>query len=165
MVTFDENVKDSPANVIEGGANRGENLFHSFSELNVNDLQRVYFANPQGIQRIFSRVTGNNISNINGVLGVLGNANLFILNPNGIIFGPNASLDVNGSFVATTADRIVFGNQFSFSASNPQNVPPLLTVNVPLGLQYGRNSGRTTNFANQGVGLQVPTDQTIAPIN
>lgn len=165
VVTSGVDVKGSPASVIEGGANRGQNLFHSFSEFNVNDLQRVYFANPQGIQRIFSRITGQNISSVNGLLGVLGNASLFILNPNGIIFGQNASLDINGSFVATTADRIIFGNEFSFSASNPQNVPPLLAVNVPLGLQYGRNSGKITNLAvTQGIGLQVPTDKTIALI-
>ncbi len=100
IVTSNATVKDLPASLIEGGAERGTNLFHSFSEFSIGDLQRVYFANPIGIERIFSRVTGNNLSNINGVLGVLGNADLFFLNPNRIIFGENASLDVNGSFIA-----------------------------------------------------------------
>ncbi|MGK7934965.1 MAG: filamentous hemagglutinin N-terminal domain-containing protein, partial [Xenococcaceae cyanobacterium] len=86
---------------INGGAIRDANLFHSFQEFNVEVGKEAYFANPDGIANIFSRVTGNNISDIQGVLGVLdGNANLFFLNPNGIIFGENASLDVGGSFVA-----------------------------------------------------------------
>lgn len=90
--------------LIEGGARRDSNLFHSFSEFNINNGQRVFFANPAGVDRILSRVTGNTQSNILGTLGVLGNADLFLLNPNGIVFGPNARLDVWGSFLATTAD-------------------------------------------------------------
>ncbi|MDJ0680361.1 MAG: filamentous hemagglutinin N-terminal domain-containing protein [Xenococcaceae cyanobacterium MO_167.B52] len=113
IVTPNATIKDLPASLIEGGAERGTNLFHSFSEFNIGDLERVYFANPTGIERIFSRVTGNNLSNIDGVLGVLGNADLFFLNPNGIIFGQNASLDVNGSFMGSTADSLVFGDEFT----------------------------------------------------
>ena len=163
VVTPNVNVQGLPASLIEGGANRGTNLFHSFSEFNIGDLERVYFANPTGIERIFSRVTGNNISNIDGVLGLLGNADLFFLNPNGIIFGQNASLDINGSFIGSTADSLVFGDEFTFSASNPTKVPPLLTVNIIPGLQYGNNPGTITNFsATNGVGLQVPSNETIA---
>lgn len=73
--------------LIEGGAIRDTTLFHSFREFNVNDAQQVYFANPDGIVNILTRVTGNNISRILGTLGVLGSANLFLINPNGIIFG------------------------------------------------------------------------------
>ena len=163
VVTPNVNVKDSPASLIEGGAERGVNLFHSFSEFNIGDLERVYFANPTGIERIFSRVTGNKVSNIEGLLGVVGNADLFFLNPNGIILGENGSLDVNGSFIGSTADSLVFGDEFVFSASNPTDVLPLLTVNIVPGLQYGNNPGAITNFsiANE-VGLQVPADETIA---
>ena len=94
-----ENSKFTPTGVkdlIEGGAIRGNNLFHSFSEFNVNNNQLVYFSNPTGINNILTRVTGNNISNIFGTLGVNGNANLFLINPNGIIFGQNAKLDIKG---------------------------------------------------------------------
>ncbi|MHC5721296.1 MAG: two-partner secretion domain-containing protein, partial [Nostoc sp.] len=70
---------------IEGGAARGTNLFHSFQDFNVGVGRGIYFANPQGITNIFSRVTGSNSSNIFGKLGVLGNANLFLLNTNGIV--------------------------------------------------------------------------------
>ncbi|NEQ83357.1 MAG: filamentous hemagglutinin N-terminal domain-containing protein, partial [Moorea sp. SIO2I5] len=130
-------VKGLPADLIEGGATRGDNLFHSFSDFNVGDLQRVYFANPAGINNILSRVTGSNISKIFGTLGVDGAANLFLLNPNGIVFGANSQLDVAGSFVGSTANSIVFGNGTEFSATNPEE-PPLLTINITPGLQYGK---------------------------
>ncbi|NJO64862.1 MAG: filamentous hemagglutinin N-terminal domain-containing protein, partial [Richelia sp. RM2_1_2] len=112
---------------IGGGVILDANLFHSFQEFNVSEGGSVYFANPEGISDIFSRVTGNNPSNIFGKLGVLGDANLFLINPNGIVFGENASLDVGGSFVASTANGIEFGEQGSFSASNPE-IPRLLNV-------------------------------------
>jgi filamentous hemagglutinin family protein len=128
----------APPGIINGGATRGANLFHSFSNFNVPNGGSIYFANPAGIERIFSRVTGTTRSNILGTLGVLGNADLFLLNPNGIVFGPNARLDVRGSFIASTANSLVFDNGVAFSATNPQ-APPLLTVNVPIGLQYGSN--------------------------
>lgn len=144
-----------PADLIEGGATRGANLFHSFDQFNINDGQRVYFANPLGIENILSRVTGNNLSNILGTLGVDGGANLFLLNPNGIIFGANASLDITGSFVASTANRLVFDNGSEFSATNPE-APPLLTINLPPGLQYGANpSGIIANTGNLAVGQDL----------
>jgi filamentous hemagglutinin family protein len=128
-ITPNVNIKGLPADRIDGGATRGANLFHSFQEFNVGELQRVYFANPTGISNILTRVTGSNISNILGTLGVDGGANLFFINPNGILFGNNARLDVAGSFVGTTANSFVFGNGLEFSATNPQNLSPLLTVN------------------------------------
>jgi filamentous hemagglutinin family protein len=137
-------VRGSLGDVIEGGAIRGSALFHSFDDFNVNEGQRVYFANPDAIQAILSRVTGRNISNIRGTLGVDGTADLFLLNPNGIIFGENAQLDVRGSFVATTADRFTFPDGSQFSSVDPQ-APPLLTVNTPIGLQYGAAPGSIRN--------------------
>ena len=91
---------------IEGGATRGANLFHSFEEFNVDEGGAAYFTNPAGIENILSRVTGSNPSEILGTLGVLGNANLFLINPNGIVFGPNARLDVGGSFVDRKSTRL-----------------------------------------------------------
>ncbi|MEM9273299.1 MAG: filamentous hemagglutinin N-terminal domain-containing protein [Cyanobacteria bacterium P01_F01_bin.143] len=139
--------QDAFWDLIEGGAIRDNNLFHSFSEFNVNDGARVDFANPEGIANILTRVTGNNISEIFGTLGVNGGANLFLLNPNGIIFGENASLDVSGSFLATTADSYIFNNGFAYSASNPE-VPPLLTINIPIGLQFGDRAEAIVNRAS-----------------
>ncbi|MGB3650042.1 MAG: filamentous hemagglutinin N-terminal domain-containing protein, partial [Rivularia sp. (in: cyanobacteria)] len=69
--------------LIEGGAIRNNNLFHSFKEFNVNSNQKVYFSNPDNITNILTRVTGSNASKIFGTLGVNGNANLFLINPNG----------------------------------------------------------------------------------
>ncbi|NJO65866.1 MAG: filamentous hemagglutinin N-terminal domain-containing protein, partial [Richelia sp. RM2_1_2] len=87
------------------------------------------------IQNVLTRVTGNNPSEILGILGTISNrnfdpsnANLFLINPNGIVFGENATLDINGSFVGTTANGIEFGEQGFFSATNPETTP-LLTVN------------------------------------
>ncbi|MDX2214799.1 MAG: S-layer family protein [Oculatellaceae cyanobacterium bins.114] len=137
-----------PTNIVEGGARRGANLFHSFSNFNINSGQRIDFANPAGVDRILTRVTGNSRSEILGTLGVLGNADFFLINPNGILFGPDARLEMRGSFVASSAEAIVFPNQISFSASNPQT-PPLLTVSVPLGLQFGANP---RNLMMQGTG-------------
>ena len=149
-----DNIQGLPSDVIEGGATRGANLFHSFSEFNIEEGRGAYFANPEGIANILSRVTGSNASNILGTLGVLGNANLFFINPNGIIFGSNASLDLKGSFVGSTADSLVFENGFEFSASNPQ-VPPLLTVNIPIGLGFRDNqTGILVNTGNLEVGQQ-----------
>ncbi|KAM3110392.1 filamentous hemagglutinin N-terminal domain-containing protein [Phormidesmis sp. 146-33] len=104
---------------IEGGAIRGANLFHSFSQFNIESGRGAYFANPAGIQNILSRVTGANRSEILGRLGVLGDANLFLINPNGIISGADSSLDVRGSFLATTANAVRLGDTGLFSASQP----------------------------------------------
>lgn len=127
---------DAITDRIEQGAVRGENLFHSFQEFNIDEGRRAYFANPDGIRNILSRVTGDDVSDILGTLGVDGNANLFFLNPNGIVFGENARLDVAGSFVASTGDRFDFPDGRSFNATEP-NAPPLLTVNITPGLQMG----------------------------
>jgi filamentous hemagglutinin family protein len=125
---------------IEGGAVRGGNLFHSFQQFNVRTGEGVYFANPAGVTNILTRVTGGSISQIDGVVGVLGNANLFLLNPQGILFGDGARLDLGGSFVGTTADRIKFADGVEFSAAMSGNAP-LLTVSVPVGLGMGSQSG------------------------
>jgi filamentous hemagglutinin family protein len=122
---------------IEGGARRGSTLFHSFSSFNVGTDEYVYFASPDGIDTLVSRVTGNAASTIAGTLGVNGSADLFLLNPNGIIFSPTAQLDIRGSFLASTASQFVFSSGGGFSATNPQ-VPPLLTIEVPIGLQRGQ---------------------------
>ena len=155
-----DTIKNLPSDVIEGGASRGSNLFHSFQEFNVNEGRGAYFANPAVIQNIFSRVTGGNISHILGTLGVLGNANLYLINPNGIIFGPNARLDVRGAFFGSTADGLLFNNNYDFSASNP-TAPPLLTVDIPLGVRFRENTGDINSTAN----LATPSDLTLQGAN
>ncbi|MEG5162715.1 filamentous hemagglutinin N-terminal domain-containing protein [Microcoleus sp. AT3-A2] len=142
--TVPDRINNLPSDRIEGGATRGANLFHSFQQFNVGEGRGAYFANPNGIANIFTRVTGGNPSNILGVLGVQGNANLFLLNPKGIVFGPNARLDLRGSFLASSADSVVFNNGYQFSSRNPQSVP-LLNVNIPIGLNFRENPGKIIN--------------------
>lgn len=144
IVTPNVTINNNLADRIDGGATRGSNLFHSFEQFNIGENQRVYFANPNGIKNIFSRITGNNISNILGTLGVEGTANLFLLNPNGIIFGKNATLDLRSSFVASTANSIQFGDRGFFSATNP-TTPPLLTVNPSAFLFNQQTTGKIEN--------------------
>ncbi len=154
-------VQGSPAALVQGGALRGANLFHSFLNFNVGQGERVYFANPSGIRNILGRVTGADPSQILGTLGVTGAANLFLINPHGILFGPQARLDISGSFTASTADRFLWSTGAEFSATNPQ-AAPLLQVNLQPGLQYGATSQAT--ITNQGQ-LRVGQDLTLAAAN
>ena len=145
---------------IDGGAIRGSNLFHSFKEFNIDSGKSVYFNNPGAIENILTRVTGRNPSQIFGKLGVLGNANLFLINPNGIIFGENATLDIGGSFIGSTADSIKLNDGTEFSATN-SSVNPILTISVPLGLQYGGNPGDIEVLKSK---LQVADSNSLALI-
>ncbi|RMF66050.1 MAG: filamentous hemagglutinin N-terminal domain-containing protein, partial [Cyanobacteria bacterium J069] len=119
---------------IHGGAQRGRNLFHSLQRLDVERGGSVFFVPDAVVRTILTRVTGDRRSEIRGTLGVVGNANLILMNPNGILFGRNARLNIAGSFVGTTADAIAFGDQGVFSAL-PTEVPASLTIN-PSALLY-----------------------------
>ncbi len=152
-VTSNQEIHGINSTLIEGGAIRDSNLFHSFQEFNIDEGRGAYFSNPAAVQNIFSRVTGGNISKIFGTLGVLGNANLFFLNPNGILFGANASLDLQGSFLGSSGDRLFFENGWEFSASQPE-APPLLTINMPIGLGFLDNQrSKVENAGNLTVGF------------
>ncbi|MCJ8280779.1 MAG: filamentous hemagglutinin N-terminal domain-containing protein, partial [Rivularia sp. ALOHA_DT_140] len=133
------------------GIQKGNNLFHSFEEFSIPQGSSAIFKNSTDIVNIINRVTGGNISNIDGLIKANGSANLFLINPAGIVFGENASLNIGGSFFATTAESILFKDGFEFSAVNPKN-QPLLTISTPLGLQMGSNSG---NIEVQGSGHQI----------
>ncbi|MEH1827841.1 MAG: filamentous hemagglutinin N-terminal domain-containing protein [Nostoc sp.] len=158
---------------IQGGTRLGSNLFHSFKEFSVLNGTTAEFKNTEGIQNIISRVTGNSISNIDGILKVNSPANLFLINPNGIIFGTHASLNIGGSFIASTASSLNFADGTKFSATNPQ-ATPLLTVSVPIGLQFGttaapiRNQSQAAspdgaiNIFQKPVGLRVLPGKTLA---
>ncbi|MBN4001742.1 MAG: filamentous hemagglutinin N-terminal domain-containing protein [Nostoc sp. LPT] len=173
VVTPQLDIDGHPIDQIDGGAIRGTNLFHSFENFSVPTNSTAYFNNGTNIQNIISRVTGKSISNIDGILKANGIANLFIINPNGIIFGPNASLNIGGSFVASTASSLNFADGTKFSSTNSQ-ITPLLTVSVPIGLQFGaaaasiRNQSQAkspdnaTNSLDGNVGIQVKPGKTLA---
>jgi filamentous hemagglutinin family protein len=152
---------------IDNGDQAGGNLFHSFSQFSVPTGGSAVFQNPVDVQNIISRVTGGSISNIDGLIRTQGSANLFLLNPAGIFFGPNASLNIGGSFFATTANSFLFGDGLEFSATNLQT-PPVLTVNIPIGLRFRNNPGSITNQSifrnanNNLVGLQVQPGNSLA---
>ena len=164
---------------IEGGTRVGDNLFYSFEQFSVPAGSMAYFNNTSDIQNIFLKLTGDSVSNIDCLIRANGSANLFLLNPNGIVFGPHAQLNIGGSFVASTANRIEFadGNKFE---DQPLQTEPILTVSVPVGLGFGNNStgaiqvqGKenqiTPNFSsspttvsNSLTGLKVEPGKTLA---
>ncbi|WP_201322758.1 filamentous hemagglutinin N-terminal domain-containing protein [Pseudanabaena sp. lw0831] len=168
VVTINANIIN-----ITGGTRAGNNLFHSFLDFSVATANTAFFNNAIDIQNILTRVTGSSSSQINGILKTNGLANLYLINPNGIVFGADARLDIRGSFVASTANSINFADGSQFSAVNPQ-ASALLTISAPLGLQMGSNPQpisvlgngggirTTSNLIDTSLGLRVDSSQTLA---
>ena len=133
---------------IQGGQTSSDraNLFHSFSRFGLQADQIANFISRPEVRNILGRVTGGQASVINGLVKVSGsNAHLFLMNPAGIIFGSNARLDVPGSFTATTANGIGFGDRW-FSASGSNDYANL--TGSPTGFAFTMNQPGA--IANQG---------------
>ncbi|MEM7065847.1 MAG: filamentous hemagglutinin N-terminal domain-containing protein [Cyanobacteria bacterium P01_B01_bin.77] len=163
---------------IDGGAMRGQNLFHSFQEFNIAPTSGAYFIVPNtDITNIFARVTGNKPSEIFGILGVRQpnllspQTDLYFINPNGVLFGETSVLDVGGSFSVTTATGVSFGALGSFTANEPMLSTDLLTVNPSAYLFSHVDSENIGNiisrsgqldFVDQRFrGLRVPNGETL----
>ena len=119
-------------------ANTSCHVFHSFSKFNINAGQTATFTGPVNIdpgavKNVFARVTGQSLSNIDGSLRTtaMPNANFFLINPNGVVFGPEAQLDVGGSFVVTTADELRMTDQSVFAIPPDSDTDVLLTTAAP----------------------------------
>ena len=155
---------------ITGGETRGSNLFHSFSDFSIPTGNEAFFNNADSISNIFSRVTGGNISNINGAIRANGSASLFLINPAGIIFGENARLDIGGSFYGSTASSVLFEDGEFSAVDNLQQ--PILTINAPIGLGFrdqpgdiiNRSRAAEPNSAGDLVGLEVLPGNNLALI-
>ncbi len=147
-----------------GGAG-GTNLFHSFGDFNVPTNNIANFLNDSGLatSNILGRVTGGNISNIFGTIQTtgFGNANLFLMNPTGFLFGPNATVNVGGMMTFTTADYLRFqGTDTLFNkVSTPESLSLLSTVPVAA---FGFLGSNPAAIAIQGSTLQVAQGQTLS---
>jgi filamentous hemagglutinin family protein len=164
---------------ISGGQTIGANLFHSFSQFSVSPGATADFQTTAAIQNVLARVNGGNASAIDGLLKLSGsNANLYLMNPAGIIFGPNAQLNLPASFTATTATSIGFGSRTDYAATydNFQAVGPNIyanmsgvpyTFNFPQGatgsiVNYGNLTGYIPTFGISGNGLQAGESNALA---
>lgn len=143
------------------GQTRGGNLFQSFSQFNLNLGERATFSGPASISTIIARVTGGSSSIDGTISSSINGANLYLLNPAGIMFGPNASLDVSGSFHATTADYLKLGTSGRFEAT--VNGSTSLTTDPPSAFGFLKSS--PASIAVNGSLLTVPQDKSISLVS
>ena len=154
-VTENDNLSE-----ITGGTARGSNLFHSFRDFSLGKGDTADFLNTDSISTIFSRVTGGNPSNIDGLIRT-NNASLFFLNPAGIIFGSGARLDLGGgSFYGSTADSLLFEDG-EFIATNTDNTP-VLSINAPIGLGF-REEPASISVTGEGTTFDALTSLEVNP--
>ncbi len=145
----------------EYGHQAGTNLFHSFQQFNIHADESATFTGPDSVQNIISRVTGGDASWIDGRLAsAIPNADFYFLNPAGVMFGQNASLDLGGSFHVSTADYLRFGENDRFYAIPLEN--DVLSVAAPSA--FGFLDGDAGKISVEGMGeltteaLQICTE-------
>lgn len=152
---------------ITGGIAAGSNLFHSFDQFSIPSLGSATFINDvAAIQNVIGRVTGANPSIINGLLttgGLSPDFNLFLINPNGIVFGPGGALDIGGSFIASTGHAVQFGSEGIFNASPTTSSDLNLLTIAPSAILFNQiNAAQPLNAIEvNGSTLSVPTQQSL----
>ncbi|TAF56828.1 MAG: filamentous hemagglutinin N-terminal domain-containing protein [Oscillatoriales cyanobacterium] len=150
---------------IQAGSASGTTLFHSFQEFSIPIGVTADFTALDGIDRIVSRVTGSQLSQIDGTLR--SPVSLFLINPNGLIFGETAAIEVNGAFYATTADTLEFADGLTFQAQL-EATSPLLSLAIPVGLGFGTIAGReganTGTILNRSQTIGVGLDGNPTPV-
>lgn len=177
-------LQDNDQFTINGGllSENGRNLFHSFTEFGLSRGQTATFLTRPTIHTILTRVTGGQASLIDGLIQVSGgNTHLILMNPTGILFGPNARLNVPASFMATTANRIGFGSgdwwsatgvtdsrrlnglptEFAFTTESPGAIANLGTLSVPPGQSLTLLAG---SILNQGQLIAPGGQVTVASV-
>ncbi|MDM8558249.1 CHAT domain-containing protein [Candidatus Parabeggiatoa sp. HSG14] len=147
------------------GQQKGGNLFHSFQDFNLQSFENATeiatFSGPNTVQNIISRVTGGNPSHIDGLIrSTIPNVDMYFLNPYGIIFGPNAALNVSGSFHASTADYLQLEDGGYFSTRYPSD--SLLTI-APVET-FGFLTENSAPIEIKGSFLSVPSKETLSMI-
>ncbi len=145
---------------ITGGVLQGGNLLHSFREFNLESGEVADFQALPQTQQIISRVTGSNNSWLNGTVRVSGGsqADLYLLNPNGVLFGQDASLDVPGGLYASTADYVLLADGQRLYADPEQGLN--LTVAAPEA--FGFLDDRVGEIRVEGSRLSVTEGETIS---
>ncbi len=145
----------------ELGRQVGGNLFHSFGQFSIHTGESATFSGPNSVNNIIGRVTGGEVSFLDGPLrSSIPGANLYLLNPAGVLFGENATLDVPGSVHVSTADYLQLGDGGRFDARTPAN--SVLTV-APVAA-FGFLSETPASITVNGSFLQVPQGQTLSLI-
>jgi filamentous hemagglutinin family protein len=159
----------------EYGEQQGRNLFHSFQKFNLYANESATFTGPETVQNIISRVTGGESSWINGkIASEIPHANLYLLNPAGVMFGPDSSLDIEGSFHVSTAAYLNLGKMDRFYSNTSLN--SVLTSSPPIAFGFldnnfssitleGEGEIQAENIENQTTGLVVKNGRTISFIS
>ena len=112
------------------GTQTGGNLVQSFQSFSIATGEIATFSSPGSVNNVISRVTGGAVSDVDGMIrSTIPGADVFLINPAGLVFGPNASLDVQGSFHASTADYLGFSDGARYSTVAP--AASILTVAAP----------------------------------
>ena len=152
----------SPAQTLAGpnysiaanlGKQLGGNLFHSFGKFGLTNGESALFSGPGTVHNVIGRVTGGDPSSINGkIQSNINGANLYLINPSGVVFGPNASVNVSGSFYSSTADYLKMSDGTRFQATNPSGSTLSAAPPAAFGFLNPRSAAITVN----GSLLEVP---------